>query len=140
MKVFLDANVILDVLANRTPFVSDSAAVLSLAESRRIEGFIAAHTVTTLFYLLRRELGGPKARDVLMDLFRVVEIVAVDQDRIYQALAMEWDDFEDAVQASCAAKAEADYLLTRDQDGFRGSHVPVLSPAEFVALHGRDVG
>ena len=137
MKVFLDANVILDVLANREPFVSNSAAVLSLVESEKAEGFVAAHTVTTLFYLLRREVGGAKARSILMDLFRVVEIVAVDQDRIYQALAMDWDDFEDAVQASCAAKVEADYLLTRDQEDFRGSHVPVLSPAEYVALHGR---
>jgi len=137
MKVFLDTNVILDVLANREPFVSDSAAVLSLAESRKVEGFVAAHAVTTLFYLLRREIGGAKARNVLMDLFRVVEIVAVDQDRIYQAMAMDWDDFEDAVQASCAAKVEAEYLLTRDQGDFRGSHVPVLSPAEFVALYGR---
>ena len=118
--------------------LSDSAAVLSLVESKRAEGFVAAHTVTTLFYLLRREVGGAKARSILMDLFRVVEIVAVDQDRIYyQALAMDWDDFEDAVQASCAAKVEADYLLTRDQEGFRGSHIPVLPPAEFVALHGR---
>jgi len=130
MKVFLDTNVILDVLANREPFVSDSAAVLSLIESRRVEGFVAAHTITTLFYFLRREVGGAKARNVLMDLFRVVEIVAVDQDRIFQALAMDWDDFEDA---------EADYLLTRDQTDFRRSHVPVLSPAEFVALHGRAV-
>ena len=50
---------------------------------------------------------------------------------------MDWGDFEDAVQASCAAKVEADYLLTRNQEDFRGSHVPVLSPAEFVALYGR---
>ena len=135
MRVFLDANVVLDVLANREPFIADSAAVLSLVESRQLEGFVAAHTVTTLFYFLRRDLGGTRARDVLMDLLRVVEIVGVDQDRIFQALAMDWDDFEDAVQASCAAKVEADYLLTRDKTGFRGSHVPVLSPAEFVALH-----
>ncbi|TFH59717.1 MAG: PIN domain-containing protein [Gemmatimonadales bacterium] len=139
MKVYLDTNVILDVLASRKPFVSDSAAVLSLVESGRVEGFVAAHAVTTLFYLLRREVGAAKARSVLMDLFRVVEIVAVDQDRIYQAMAMDWEDFEDAVQASCAAKVEAEYLLTRDQGGFRGSPVPVLSPAEFVALHGRTV-
>jgi len=139
MKVFLDTNVILDVLANREPFVSDSSAVLSLIESRRVEGFVAAHTITTLFYLLRKEVGGAKARSVLMDLFRVLEIVAVDQDRISQALAMDWDDFEDAIQASCATSVEVDYLLTRDQKGFRSSQVPVLSPGEFVALHVRAV-
>jgi predicted nucleic acid-binding protein len=138
MKVFLDTNVILDVLANREPFVADSAAVLSLIEARTLEGFTAAHSITTLFYLLRREVGSVRARKVLMDLLRVLEVVAVDQDRIFQALAMDWEDFEDAVQASCAAKAEVDYLLTRDREGFGGSHVPVISPAEFIALHGRD--
>jgi predicted nucleic acid-binding protein len=125
------------VLANREPFVAESAAVLSLVEARTVEGFVAAHSVTTLFYLLRREVGSRRAREVLMELLRVLEVVAVDQDRIFQALAMDWDDFEDAVQASCAAKAEVDYLLTRDRDDFRGSYVPVLSPAEFIALYGR---
>ena len=139
MRVLLDANVVLDVLANREPFVSDAAAILSLVESRKLEGFVAAHTVTTMFYFLRRDLGGDRARDVLMDLLRVIEVVRVDQDRIFQALAMDWDDFEGGVQASCAAKVEADYLVTRDKKGFRGSHVPVLSPAEFLALHSRGV-
>ena len=57
MKVLLDTNVVLDVLANREPFVADSAAVLSLVEDRKAEGFVAAHSVTTLYYLLRREVG-----------------------------------------------------------------------------------
>jgi hypothetical protein len=107
-------------------------------EARTLEGFTAAHSITTLFYLLRRESGSAQAREILMDLLRVLEVVAVDQDRIFQALAMDWEDFEDAVQASCAAKAEVDYLLTRDREDFRGSQVPVLSPAEFMALHGSD--
>lgn len=135
MKVFLDVNVVLDVLSNREPFVSDSSSVLSLVESGSIGGFVAAHAITTLFYLLRREVGGKRAQAVLMDLLRVLDVVAVDQDRILQAFALGWDDLEDAVQTSCAAKAEVDYLLTRDQEGFRGSAVPVLSPAEFLAVH-----
>lgn len=136
MRVFFDTNVILDVLANREPFVSDSSSVLSLVESKRVEGFVAAHTVTTLFFLLQREVGGARARRVLVDLLRVLEIAAVDRARIFQALAMDWEDFEDAVQASCAEEVEADYILTRDKAGFRGPHVPILLPAEFLALQG----
>jgi hypothetical protein len=81
--------------------------------------------MTRLFCLLRREVESVRAREVLMDLLRVLEVVAVGQDRILQALAMDWEDLEDAVQASCAAKAEVDYLLTRNREGFRGSYVPV---------------
>ena len=77
--------------------------------------------MTTLFYFLRREVGSVRAREVPMDLLTVLEVVAVDQDRIFQALPMDWEDFGGAVQVSCAAKAEVDYLLTRDREGFAGS-------------------
>jgi len=140
MRVFLDANVVLDVLAHREPFFPDSVQVLSLVESGVVEGLIAAHTVTTLFYLLNRKIGAEQARSILLDLLRIVEVVPVDQDRILQAFAMNWSDFEDALQAACARKNEADYLLTRDQRGFSGASVTILSPAEFLALHGSRSG
>ncbi len=135
MRLVLDTNVILDVLADREPFAEDAAAVLSLIETGQAQGFIAAHTATTLFYLLHKELGLKRAKKALMDLLKVVDVVPVDHDRLLQALAMNWDDFEDAVQAACAAKIEGDYLITRNQDDFAGAEVPILSPPEFLALH-----
>ncbi len=134
MRLFLDTNVVLDVLARREPFFSDSVQVLSLVEAGMADGLIAAHTVATLFYLLERKIGPRGARSALLDVLRVVGVVPVDRDRILHAFAMDWEDFEDALQASCAAQAEADYLLTRDQRGFAGAQVPSLSPAEFLAL------
>lgn len=131
----MDANVVLDVLARREPFFSDSVQVLSLAENGAFEGIIAAHTVTTLFYLLNRKVGSAQARSSLLDLLRIVEVTAVDQDRILQAFAMNWADFEDALQAACAAKSDAGYLITRDHRGFSAANVTVLSPAEFLAMH-----
>jgi predicted nucleic acid-binding protein len=139
MRLFLDANVVLDILARREPHFFDSVQILSLVESGAAEGFIAAHTVTTLFYLLHRKIGPARTKATLMDLLRVLRIVPVDHDRILQAFAMEWDDLEDALQAACAAKAEAEYLLTRDRRGFAAADVMALSPAEFLALYrGRD--
>ena len=134
MRVFLDTNVVLDVLARREPFFSDSVQVLSLAECGAVEGIIAAHTVTTLFYLLNREVGSAQARSSLLDLLRIVGVTAVDQDRILQAFAMNWADFEDALAAACAVKGEADYILSRDHRGFSEAAVTVLSPAEFLAM------
>ena len=134
MKLLLDVNVLLDVLANREPFADDAALILSAIERGRPSGFVAAHTVTTLFFLLNRAVGGRKARKAVADLLKLLQVVAVDHDRLLQALAMNWNDFEDAVQASCAAKAEVDYLVTRDETGFRGAGVEVISPAELVAV------
>jgi predicted nucleic acid-binding protein len=135
LRLFLDTNVILDVLTDRAPFAEDSAAVLSAIERGEAEGFIAAHTATTVFYLMQKELGLKRAKRALMDLLKLVDVVPVDHDRLLQALAMNWDDFEDAVQAACAAKIDADYLITRNQDDLTRADVPTRSPAEYLALH-----
>lgn len=134
MKVLLDTNVILDVLADREPFVADSARVLALVEREVVQGLVAAHTVTTLFYLLNRELGLRRTKRALMDLLRLVAVVPVDHDRLLQAMAMSWPDFEDAVQAACAAKAGVDYLVTRNAEDFQGAEVDVVGPPELLTL------
>ena len=135
MKLFIDTNVILDVLADREPSTDESAAIFSLIEKDVIAGYIAAHTATTVFYLLHKELGLKRAKRALMDLLKIVEVVPVDHDRLLQALAMNWDDFEDAVQAACAAKIDSDYLITRNREDFARADVTVRSPAEFLALY-----
>jgi len=133
-RVLLDINVVLDVLANREPFAGDAEALLRLVEAGAVEGLVAAHTITTLHYLLARHMGKAKSRRILTDLMQLVEVVPVDEDRLRHALGLNWVDFEDAVQASCAEKAEADYLVTRDKKGFKKSPVKPVTPAEALAL------
>jgi len=134
MRVLFDVNVVLDVLADREPFAEESSTALGLAETGAVEGVIAAHTVTTLYYLLERELGVARSRRALTALLSFLEVEAVDGDRIRHALGMAWRDFEDAVQAACAESSKADFLVTRDAKGFGKSAVRPLSPAELIAL------
>jgi predicted nucleic acid-binding protein len=133
-RVLLDINVVLDVLTNRPPFADDAAALLALVERKEVEGLIAAHTVTTLHYLLSKHLGKAQARRILSDLLHILRVVSVDEDRLRHALALNWPDFEDAVQAACADTADADCLITRDKKGFKKAPVKTLTPAEFLAL------
>lgn len=133
MKVFLDTNVLLDVLANRKPFADDAARILSTIERGDAIGYMAAHTATTLYYLLARALGKKAAKRALSDVLKLVEVVPVDHDRLLQALAMNWKDFEDAVQAACAAKAEVDYLVTRNVGDISQSDLDIVTPTELLA-------
>ena len=133
-RVLIDVNVVLDVLADREPFVADSQAVLQFVEAGAIEGVLAAHSVTTLHYLLSKHLSKTRARKTLEDLLHILRVEAVDEDRVRHALAMNWSDFEDAVQAACAEKAEADFVVTRDKRGFKRSVVRAITPAELVAI------
>ncbi len=134
MKLFIDTNVVLDVLAQREPWFRDSARLLAHIEQGGATGHIAAHTLTTLHYLLAKHLGQQKTAAVLIDLTAMLRVEPVDHAVLQQALALGWRDFEDAVQAVTAAQCQADYLVTRNPRDFRQSLVPVITPSEFLAL------
>lgn len=136
MKLFIDTNVVLDVLAQREPWFGDSARLLAHIEQGGASGHIAAHTLTTLHYLLVRHLGQQKTAAVLIELTTLLRVEPVDHQVLQQALALGWRDFEDAVQAVTAAQCQADYLVTRNPRDFKQSLVPVITPSEFLALLG----
>jgi predicted nucleic acid-binding protein len=134
LRVLLDANILLDVLARREPFYNLSAGLWACIETGQAQGLVAAHCVTTLYYLIVRHTNRSKAILAINDLLRVFSVATVNQAVIYQALAMNWRDFEDAVQVCAAAQARAHYLITRNAANFTASPVPVLGPSEFLAL------
>lgn len=133
-RVLFDVNVILDVFQRRRPFYDDSAATFAAAETGRITGLAAAHTVTTLFYLLVRWGSQDSARIHIVDLLSVLSVAAVDTHVIEQALALPYRDLEDAVQMAAAHQARAVYLVTRDRAGYAAGPIPAVTPAELLAL------
>lgn len=133
MRLFLDANVVLDVLAVREPYWAASARVLEAVEQGRAVGLIAGHSVTTIYYLLSKHLSRRKARAAVVQLLSLVQTAGVDHEVLLQALSLGWDDFEDAVQAAAALNAKATHLITRNPRDFAGLNIPVLTPEEFIA-------
>lgn len=134
MKLLLDLNVIVDVLQRREPHFEASARVWAAVENGPLDGCIAAHSVTTLFYLLTRYLDRTAATTAIHDLVAVFGIAKVDEGVVRSALSYGWRDFEDAVQMAAAAAAQADFLVTRNPKDFKAGPVPVLQPAEIPAL------
>ena len=134
LKVLIDLNLILDVLQRREPFYINSARVLACAETGLIEGLVAAHTVTTLFYLIAKDQSADQARVILTNLLQFLSIAKVDQTTIEQALNLPYQDFEDAVQMMAAVQAEAQYLVTRNIEDYKAGPLPALRPAELLAL------
>jgi predicted nucleic acid-binding protein len=133
-RVLIDLNLILDVLQQREPFYPLSARILASAETGLIEGYVAAHTLTTLFYLIAKDQSPETARISLTELLRFLAVAAVDRDTIEQALTLPYKDFEDAVQMTSAVQVGAQYLVTRDARDYKAGPLPVLHPAELLAL------
>jgi predicted nucleic acid-binding protein len=134
MRVLFDTNVVLDVLLDRQPYGEASAAAWAAVETGVAEGMLAAHAVTTIHYLVRKEMGAAKAKRIISAVLRVFGVTAVDSAVIQEALQLAFSDFEDAVTAAAARLAGCACIVTRDPKGFRGSPVRSLTPEAVMPL------
>ena len=132
--VLVDINVVLDVLLDRYPHVEGSAKVWAAIETGSARGLLAAHAVATIYYLIRKELGTPKAKRTVAAILRVFGIAPVDGSVIHLALELPFADFEDAVTSAAAQFAGCDFILTRDPKGFRPSPIRLLTPEAAAPL------
>jgi len=135
MNVFLDTNVLMDVLLGRKPFAAQSRRIWFLAERGKFRGLIAAMTFPNVYYIVRKVRGAEAARTMLTMLRSTFTPVALDGQIVNQALDARFAGFEDALQYFSALRADAACLITRNPGHFPRAQMPVLSPAEFLALY-----
>lgn len=133
-RILFDTNVVLDVLLDRRPYAEASSAVWAAVETGNSEGILAAHAVTTIHYLVRKEVGVAGARRIVSAVMKVFRIAAVDDAVLREALQLPLTDFEDAVTAAAARLADCDCIVTRDPKGFRASAVRALPPEAVAPL------
>jgi Predicted nucleic acid-binding protein, contains PIN domain len=134
MKVVLDTNVILDVLANREPFVDDSEAVMMASTDAHYESAITANTVTDIAYILHKHLDKASLKAALLGLLELVSIIEVNHANCVGAFELQMNDCEDALLAHCAKSWGADYIVTRNKNDFAASPIAALTPSEFLSL------
>lgn len=136
--VLVDINVMIDVIQRREPFYESSARLLDLIFDDCFNAWIAAHSLTTLFYLIKKYRSSTESRQILSNLLQHFHIAPTDENVIKGALELDYKDFEDAVQMMCALQCKADYLITRNIKDFKPMLLPVLQPAEFLSVYSQN--
>ena len=130
-KVFLDTNIIVDLIADRKPFSKYSIEIFKKAEEKKIKLFTSSHSIATTHYLLKKYLEEKILRGVLYNLLDYVTVIAVDTDVLKKGLRSKHKDFEDSIQILCASTIEKiDCIVTRNTKDFRESEILVLTPDE----------
>jgi predicted nucleic acid-binding protein len=135
MAVFIDTNILLDVLEKRVPHQVDSEQVLVRCDQLQEPVFIAWHGLATAFYIYSRKVGEAAAHLALGQLLGSVSVAYTGQREAMRAFQLPISDLEDAMQAVAADACGADCIVTRNTRDFTGSPVPVLTPQEFLAAH-----
>ena len=133
MNIILDTNVVLDALLDREPYSDVAIAILDLVESKKVTGYLAGTTVTTIFYLVQKSATDKKARKIIEDLLTLFKVAPVDEDILKASLKNEFKDYEDGVIHEAALKVNAELIVTRNLKDFKYSKIPVLSPVEFIS-------
>lgn len=131
MKVFVDTNVILDVLLKREGYVE--AAKVLLAGSQN-DGTLCTSVLSmaNVAYILRKKIQGDALYVELGKLSKFIVTVGLSVEDYEQALQLKANDFEDALQYFCALSNGCDTNVTRNKKDFRYSVMRVLSPKEFL--------
>lgn len=131
-KLFLDTNVVLDLLGEREPFYAAAAKITTLADQGGIRLVASTLSYATVYYLLSKF----EAKELVKEKIRKFKVIAETSDLtdkiVNKALASKFSDFEDALQYYCAVQKGCKLLITRNCKDFKESAIPVLTPDEYL--------
>ena len=131
-RLFLDTNVVLDLLAERYPFYDAAARIVSMSDLGSVTLVASALSYATVDYFLSRTLGSESSKDSLRKFRTISEISEVDESIIDKGLNSEFFDFEDSLQYFCALQSNCTVIITRNGKDFKGSALPVMTPDEYL--------
>ena len=132
MKLFLDTNVLIDVVMNRKPWVDDALVLLELANQGKLSLIAADFSFINISYITRKMLSKPELYKLLNDLREFIKVTEMGEVVIDDAIKAQWNDMEDCTQYYAAKREKVDYIITRNVKDFSQSEIPVLMPGEFL--------
>ena len=131
-KLFLDTNVVIDLLGEREPFYEAAAKIATLADKGKIQIYVSALTYSTAYYLLAKF----ENKEIVKEKIRKFKVIAETSDLtdkiVDKGLASKFSDFEDSLQYYCALKMDCNIIITRNGKDFKESDIPVLTTDEYL--------
>ena len=134
-KILIDTNILLDYLLEREPFFEDAKEVILTCTEGNTKGCIAAHSISNMFFILRREYDSKERREVLKNLCMIFDVEGIDKTKLLLGLENEdFSDFEDCLQMECAKSYGAEYIVTRNVSDYSVSDIKAILPSEYLGL------
>lgn len=135
IRVLIDTNVILDWIMVREPNATNAKQIMEQCLFGKVQGYIAAHSLTDIFYILRKDYSVERRKLLLQLLCEGMNVVPESQQIILKALRRkEWRDLEDALQMQCAKEAGVEYIITQNLKDFRTSEIEAICEEEFCEM------
>ena len=134
-RIFVDTNIVIDLLSRREPFFEEAAVIFSLADKKQVELSVSSLTIANTGYTLLRQMDSNKAKSVLRKLRLILKILPLDDKIIGLALNDEtFSDFEDGLQYFTAIEDEQEIIITRNLKDFKNSKLPTMTAKQFIEM------
>ena len=133
-RVFVDSDIILDVLAERGSFYSPAAKLFTLLDKGEVSGFTSPIVFANIHYILRKAKSKQFALQSLRKLKSFISILPIDEKIIALALDSTFNDFEDAIQYHTAKSYEINFIITRNKKHYKQSKISVCTAEEYLEI------
>ncbi len=132
-KLFVDTNIVIDLLSRREPFFEEAAELFSLADKKQVELSVSSLTIANTSYVLLRQMDSSKAKLVIRKLRLILNVLPLNDKIIGLALNDEtFSDFEDGLQYFTAIENEKELIITRNLKDFKNSKLPAMTAKQFI--------
>ena len=131
-KVFVDTDIVLDLLSCREPFYSHSAHLFSEADKGKTKIYVSSLSFSNLNYILSRQYSADQTRKKLLKFKTLVTVLAVTDKVVDLALSSDFKDFEDGMQYFTAIENNLNILLTRNLKGYKTAEISIMTAAQFL--------
>lgn len=133
--VLVDANVILDYITTREPYYQDAYKVIDMCYSGYVKGYLAFHSVSVIWYVLRKYMPDNERRLWLKKILQALQVTGASHELVLKAIDMDsFTDFEDCLQDRCAESVNAQYIVTNNVKDFKESIITAITPRDFGRL------
>lgn len=132
-SIFLDTNILVDIVAKRKIFADNAIAIFNYCENNKIEMFTTSHSIATLHYIAKKIVDEKELRSIIEDLLDTISIIGVSEITLRKSLKSNHKDFEDAIQIVAAQSIiDMDCIVTRDLKDYKNAEISVFTPDEFL--------
>jgi len=133
-RVFIDSDIILDILAKRENFYVPAAKLLTLIEKNEIAGYTSPIVFANIHYILSKLTSKEFSLKSLRTLKSIFTVLPIDETIIELALNSDFNDFEDAIQYHTALSNDIKFLITRNKKDYKKSNISVCTADEYLKI------
>jgi len=131
-RIFLDTNIVIDLLGEKEPFYESIAKIMTLADNKKIKVFTSPITIATTYYILIKFDGSKVALEKIRKFKLLCDISIMNSEVIDKAISSDFKDFEDAMQYFSAIATNCELIITRNEKDFKNALIPILNCESYL--------